>query len=109
MISENDDEHGIIEPDSKFGKELGFTSEMFDGWLWKSGKFIYVSFIISKDEGKGNLRKLFETILSKGYGVKVPTPFAKMRSICDKMGFKSAYEPFSEDNPEIIEVLVKEK
>lgn len=50
----------IVELDSEMGKKLGFTSDLFDGWLWERGEDIYISFIMSNLEGKGNLRKLID-------------------------------------------------
>lgn len=85
-------ESGCIEPDSEKGKRFGFTKDLFEGYLFESGKDIYISFIISLREGKGNLRKLFDSILEEGYNVKVPTPFARMEMIIKKMGFKHTVE-----------------
>jgi hypothetical protein len=87
--------------------ELGFTSDKFDGYLWKKGNDILVSFIISKDEGKGNVRFLFDSILKSGHTVKVPTPFARMRMICERLGFRQEFEHdpmYGED----VELLVKD-
>ncbi len=77
-----------IELDSVFAKELGFTSDKFDGYLWKNGEYITISFIVSKQEGKGNLSRLFKTINEKGYKIEVPTPFANMELILICHGFK---------------------
>lgn len=79
---------GIIELDSDFGKEFGFTADKFFGWLWKQSNFIWISFIESKYEGKGNLRKLFDTIEEKGFEIIVPTPSQRMQMICEKRGMK---------------------
>ena len=62
---------GHIEIDSENGKIFGFTSDLFEGYLWKKENDIYISFIISIHEGKGNLRKCrsprkSEDKLSKG-------------------------------------------
>ena len=78
---------GIIDLDSDRGKEFGFTSDKFDGWLWKKGKNIWISFIISKQQGKGNFRDLLQHIRILGYGVKVPTPSTRMAAILRKLGF----------------------
>jgi len=97
---------GIIELDSKFGKELGFTSDKFDGWLWKKDGDIWISFIQSKKEGKGNLSRLFDAISKRGYKIKVPTPMGKMRLILVKKGFKPTVE-FVEEIKEPVEVWIK--
>lgn len=98
-----------IDLDSKLGKELGFTSGKFNGgsYLWQVDNYIYISFIHSKEEGKGNLSCLFNAILAKGYGIKVPTPFAKMELICKAKGFQKTKEWFAACE-EYADVWVKE-
>jgi len=98
---------GIIELDTSRGKEFGFISEKFDGWLWKVGNYIYISFIVSKRPGHGHLSQLFDAISSKGYGIKVPTPSALMQTILAKKGFVKKYE-FDERIEEAYEVWVKD-
>lgn len=83
---------GIINLDSKNGNKLGFTSDNFDGYLWKQGDDIWISVIISKNSGKGNLSRLFKAILHKGYNIKVPTPFSKMEAILRNHGFEFTKE-----------------
>ena len=85
-------EDGQIDLDSENGKIFGFTSELFEGYLWKKKDDIYISFIISKQEGKGNLRKLFNNILQHGFNIKVPTPFPRMQKIISKLGFTKTFE-----------------
>ena len=85
-------EVGKIELDSSLGKKLGFTSDKFDGWLWRKGKDIYISFIVSLNEGQGNLSKLFDRILELGYNIKVPIPLGKMRLILTKKSFRRNWE-----------------
>ena len=85
-------EDGQINPDSENGKIFGFTSELFEGYLWKKKNDIYISLIISKQEGKGNLKKLFNNILGQGFNVKVPTPFPRMQNIVSKLGFIKTFE-----------------
>lgn len=83
---------GHIEIDSENGKIFGFTSDLFEGYLWKKENDIYISFIISIHEGKGNLRKLFDNILRQGFNVKVPTPFPRMQNILLWLGFNQTFE-----------------
>ena len=92
---------------SPLAKALGFTSDKFDGYLWKSGNYIVISFIISLQEEKGNLSNLFNKIESSGYGIKVPTPFARMEAICIAKGFKRTEEWFKEADCSV-EVWVKD-
>ena len=103
-------EDGIIELDSPFAKKLGFTSDKFDGWLWKEGEYIYISFIISKKWKKGNFKRLLRRIEELGFGIKVPTPLGVMQYIVRKYGFRKTTEYFAV-TPEIkepCEVWVKE-
>ena len=81
-----------IDPDSPFGKELGFTTNKFSGWLWRKGNVIYVSFIVSLSESRGNLRNLLKNIHEKGFTIKIPTPFPRMEKICERLGFKHKTE-----------------
>lgn len=97
----------IIELDTFFARELGFTSDKFSGYLWKKDNYIVISFIVSLFEGRGNLSNLFRSIQSKGFGIKVPTPFAKMKMICIAKGFRKTEDWFKEaDCP--VEIWVKE-
>lgn len=79
-------ENGIIEPGSKVGIKIGFTKSNFDGYLFKQDDAIWISAIISKNPGKGNLRKLFDMIESLGYELIVPTPSVRMAFICLSRG-----------------------
>lgn len=79
----------IIEIDSEFGKQIGFTSDKFsdDSYLWRTDGKVTISLIFSKHQGKGNLSALFKNIESLGLKVAVPTPFAKMQAILERKGF----------------------
>jgi len=81
--------NGIIELDSQFGKEIGFTSDKFVGsYLWRIGKYIWISMIISRQEKQGNVRTLMDKINEKGFLLKVPTPSTRMQHICEERGMK---------------------
>jgi len=99
---------GIIKLNTDRGKKFGFFSDLFFGYLWKRGDYIIISFIESLHEGQGNLSKLFSSILDEGYGIKVPTPFARMEKILRLKGFKQTYE-YSKTFGEDVEIWVKEK
>ena len=96
--------NGIITLDSDRAKEFGFTSGKFGGYLWKSGNEIWISFIVSYDQGKGNLRMLFDKIIKSGYRIVVPTPFARMEMICKKYGMKK--ETRRSEMVDIVECMV---
>ena len=78
----------MIELDSEIAKQFGFTSDKFDGYLWITGKKIFISFIESKQAHKGNLKALFDKIEELGYSIIVPTPFPRMQRICEIRGMK---------------------
>ena len=82
----------MIMLDSPFAKSVGFTSDKFSGWGWIRGHSFYISFIESKDEGKGNLRAMIDSLLTQGFTVKVPTPFARMRHILERLEFVETVE-----------------
>lgn len=92
---------GIIEPDTPMGKKLGFTSDLLDGYLWKMGNCIFVSFVISRQKRKGNLNKLFDNILSMNYIVKVPSPIGVMEDILVKKGFEHTIEKHNMINNDV--------
>lgn len=85
---------GMIALDSKFGKQFGFTSDKFGrgSYLWDNGDDIFISFIESKDRGKGHFSTLIKGIESKGYRVLVPTPLAQMENILTKWGWCPRYK-----------------
>ena len=78
---------GRILPGSSFGMKIGFTFDKFDGWLWHEPPFIVISFIESRNPGRGNLSQLFKTIQESGFRIRVPTPLGRMVSILEKKGF----------------------
>lgn len=85
---------GIIELDSERSKVLGFTRDKYDGYLWKAGGAVIISFIVSKR--RGNFRELVRRIHALGLAVKVPTPLGRMKAIVRKNGYQHTKEPFDE-------------
>lgn len=83
---------GMIELGDDAANILGFTDGLFDGYLWCKDGAIYISFIESKEQRKGHVRRLMDTITAFGFMVKVPTPFARMEAICKREGFRHATE-----------------
>lgn len=78
----------IIDLNSELAISFGFTPDKFDGWLWQTDNTIWVSFITSLEEGKGNVKQLFDNIESKGFDIIVPAPFARMKKICEARGME---------------------
>lgn len=81
---------GIIQLDSERAKILGFTSDKYDGYLWKLDNAVMVSFIVSKN--RGNFRELVRRIHALGLTVKVPTPLGRMQEILIKNGYQHTNE-----------------
>lgn len=102
IVMEKDE---IIELDTPFAKELGFTSDRFDGWLWQKGDVLIVSFIISKQPGKGYFGRLIDEIKEKGFSIQVPTPSARMETILKARGFvpRVIWDDTYKDTVEIME------
>ena len=86
---------GEIALDTEFAKFIGFTSDKFGGYLWKTGGTIAISAIMARQPGRGHFRDLLASIESKGFKVKVPTPLPGMRAILEHYGFVPHVEPFA--------------
>jgi len=98
--------NGMIDLDTKFAKEIGFTSDKFGGYLWKTNNHITLCFIVSRQEGKGNLSSLFNLIWQKGYKIEVPTPLPRMLAIIKAKGFKQKFE-YDEEMQDTVEIWSK--
>jgi hypothetical protein len=94
----------IIKPDTEFAQKIGFIKDKFSGWLWEDGKYMWISFIESKQEHQGNLRQLFDKIEELGYIIIVPTPFDRMEMICRKRGM---VKRLTKIQNETVEIMVK--
>jgi hypothetical protein len=98
---------GLILPGSKRGRVFGFTSERFEGYLWKCGDRILISLIISLQRGQGHFRELVGNIHAQGYTVAVPCPMADMRLILIRNGYRMETE-FDKPTEDYVEVWVLE-
>lgn len=96
---------GLVNVDSPFARAIGFTSDKFIGYGWRSGQEFYLSVISSKQEGQGHFRVLVQTLLDQGVTVKVPTPFPRMKMILERLEFCHTIEQTAEYGP--CEVWVK--
>ena len=79
---------GIIYPDSPSAKEVGFSSDLFTGYLWKEDQLIIISLITSKKEKQGFVKGLFDNIRDLGFDIFVPCPSNRMFSICLRYGME---------------------
>ena len=107
LEEENGMKNRMIQLDDKNAVKIGFTSDKFspESYLWQNGKKIYISFIHSKEQGKGYFKELIKKIEELGFVVVVPTPLPKMEFILKKYNFKKTYELDSFD--ERVEVWIK--
>jgi len=90
---------GIIQPDTAFAYKVGFTSDKFEGWLWKSERTIIVSMIISKHEGRGKFRAMINKIKALKYDIFISTPSTRMREIALRNGFVDGVRESAEIGP----------
>jgi len=89
-----------------FGKN--FHPE-FEGWIAEEGKGVWISFIISKEEGKGNFVRFLNELKEKYEWIKIPTPSIRMIKIALRNGFKLKKEFFGEPFNEVGKVLIWKK
>lgn len=77
-----------IETDTPEGDALGFTGDLFSGWLeMYEDSRLYLYYIISRCKNEGNTRRLLMRWLSEGYDVRVVMPSVIMRHIISKFNF----------------------
>ena len=92
-----------IEPTQN--NQYGFTPDRFDGWLWDNGDRVLISFVESKQPGKGHFSEMVRRIEESGKRVAVPTPLGKMEFILKKWGFA----PHIEQDPMLGSVEIWER
>jgi hypothetical protein len=95
----------VCEPGDPRVKEYGWQKSKFRGYLSIADKTIYVSSVWSLQMGKGNYSRLIRNLHKAGFEIKVPSPFPRMESICQHLGFVRTMEYF-EQSLEYIDVWV---
>lgn len=92
---------GSIRLESDLANDLGFTPDKFSGYLWfdKNTEVFTVSLITSLHPGKGNVRKLLDTLKSRYKIIHIPTPSERMKYIALKAGFKECILESDPDDP----------
>jgi hypothetical protein len=90
----------------EFGK--GFHPE-FIGWLTEDNRGVFISFIDSKDKGRGNFSKLLDELKEKYDWIKIPSPSNDMVEITARKGFRLVQEFFPEPFGEMGDVMVWKK
>lgn len=86
----------LIEVDSKKGKELGFTSDVFytHSFLVEKDGALWISFVAVKEElrGKGIFTKFLNHCRKSYTKICIPTPFPVMEHILKKYNAKQTRE-----------------
>lgn len=94
-----------IETGTPEGDVLGFTEELFSGWLEKEvGNRLILHYIISRHRNKGNTQVLIREWLSRGYTVEVVMPRPIMQHILRKFRFISTSTRFPDHYEGNVEV-----
>ena len=70
----------LIEP--SYSSLIGWTPDKFTGYIAVDGKTVWIKVIQSKKKNMGYLRRFFESLVAKGYTVKVVSPMETMEKIC---------------------------
>lgn len=79
-------------------KLLGFTDELFTGWIEicadrvHDREIIYLHYINSKYERKGNVTNLIRQWVEWDFDVRVVYPEPEMKRILTRLGFVEYYE-----------------
>ena len=94
-----------IETGTTDGDALGFTGDLFSGWLEREGgNRICLHYIISRHRGRGNTQALIRGWLDRGYDVRVVMPRPIMQHILQKFGFVRSLEYFPDQYGDLVEV-----
>jgi hypothetical protein len=94
-----------IESGTADGDALGFTGDLFSGWLEREGgNRICLHYIISRHRSKGNTQALIRSWLDRGYDVRVVMPRPIMQHILQKFGFVRTLEYFPDQYEDRVEV-----
>lgn len=94
-----------IETGTPEGDALGFSSDLFSGWIevYEESR-IYLHYIISRHREAGNTQALIRGWLDRGYDVRVVMPRPIMQHIVKKFGFVPWLEYFPEQYGDPVEV-----
>jgi hypothetical protein len=93
MITKSEIEGYEVYSGSRLGEILGFTEELFYGWLeiLENGR-LYLYYISSKNPMEGNATRLIKHWIYMGFEVRIVRPCPEMRSIIEPMGFMEFFE-----------------
>ena len=79
-----------------------------DGWIAEDDGGVWISFVISKEKGKGHFRDLVKELKEKYRWIKIPTCFMDMQIIALHYGFIPRCE-YNAQAGEMIEMMYWEK
>lgn len=98
-----------IETGTPEGDALGFSSDLFSGWLevYEESR-IYLHYIISRHRGEGNTQTLIRSWLDRGFDVRVVMPRPIMQHIVKKFGFVPWLEYFPDQYRDPVEVWYRQ-
>jgi hypothetical protein len=94
-----------IETGTPEGTALGFSEDLFSGWLeMYNDNRLYLYYIISRIRGKGNVQALIRSWLDRGFDVRVVMPRPVMQHILRKFGFLPSLEYIPDQYADKVEV-----
>lgn len=108
LLLRYDENSNVIKIDSEVATKLGFTSDLFYGYLWSNNKdSIHIPLVVSKTEGVGNFSKLIKALKSNYQEIVIPNPSNKMLVIAGRLGFKLVDRNlvWKSSDPSILDVL----
>jgi hypothetical protein len=94
-----------IETGTPEGDALGFSEDLFSGWLeMESGNRLILHYIISRHRNEGHTQALIRQWLTEGYEVRVVMPRPVMQHILKKFRFVPTIERFPDQYEDRVEV-----
>ncbi len=94
-----------IETGTSQGDALGFSEDLFSGWLeMDAGNRLILYYIISRHKNEGNTQALIRQWLNEGYDVRVVMPRPIMQHILRKFRFVPGKERFPAQYTDVVEV-----
>ncbi|MGB7788694.1 hypothetical protein [Methanoregula sp.] len=94
-----------IETGTPEGDALGFSEDLFSGWLeMEAGNRLTLHYIISRHRDEGNTQALIRHWLDEGYDVSVVMPRPVMQHILRKFGFVTSHRYFPDQYEGLVEV-----
>ncbi len=94
-----------VETGTPEGDALGFTGDLFSGWLeMYNDNRLYLHYIISRYRHEGNVQALIRRWLNGGYDVRVVMPRPIMQHILQKFNFVPSSEYIPDQYEDKVEV-----